>query len=131
MKISCIAGDTQTDNGGERYDGQVQRHTNGETDRATMQLTNGHTVEGHRWVYTYITTTYETKLHVFTFLQALMDEAMVLSVLPPSTSIDSEPSNMAVDWKLLRGKKRGTELTLSEQVLVKHSTTRSFKKVWG
>lgn len=51
----------------------------------------------------------ETQLH-FTFLQALMDEATVLSVLPPSTSTDSEPSNMADDWKLLQGRK-GTELT--------------------
>ena len=34
-----------------------------------------------------------------------MDEATVLSVLPPSTSTDSEPSNMADDWKLLQGKK--------------------------
>lgn len=58
---------------------------------------------------------------VFTFLQALMDEATVLSVLPPSPSTDSEPSNMADDWKLLQGNK-GTELTLSEQVLFSCST---------
>ncbi len=49
-----------------------------------------------------------------------MDEATALSVLPPSTSTDSEPSNMADDWKLLQGKK-GMELTLSEQVLVNAS----------
>lgn len=43
---------------------------------------------------------------VFTFLQAVMEEAMVLSVLPPSASVASEPSNMADDWKLLQGNKK-------------------------
>jgi len=42
---------------------------------------------------------------VFTFLQALMDEATVLSVLTPSNSTDSEPSNMADDWRLLQVKR--------------------------
>lgn len=43
-----------------------------------------------------------------TFLQALMDEAAVLSVLPPSAaSTHSEPSNIADDWKLLRRHMKG------------------------
>lgn len=62
-----------------------------------------------------------------TFLQALMDAATVLSALPPSTLTASEPSNMADDWKLLRGRE-GTELTLSEQVLVKCSALLFSKK---
>lgn len=49
-------------------------------------------------------TTGSSVFFVFTFLQALMDEATVLSVLPPSTSTHSEPSNMAEDWKLLQDK---------------------------
>lgn len=59
---------------------------------------------------------------IFTFLQALMDEATVLSVLTPSTSTDSEPSNMADDWKLLHGAQGQRELPLSKQILVKCST---------
>lgn len=43
-----------------------------------------------------------------TFLQALMDEAAVLSVLPPSAaSTHSEPSNIADDWKLLQRHMKG------------------------
>lgn len=76
------------------------------------------------------TQTHKTQLWVvffvvfFTFLQALMDEATVLSVLPPSTSTDSEPSNMADDWKLLQGKKgQGVEFVRASfcQTLLKRS----------
>lgn len=59
-----------------------------------------------------------------TFLQALMDDGTPLSVLPPSTSIDSEPSNMADDWKLLQGKRAQSWLCQSEF----SSKTSLFKK---
>lgn len=59
-----------------------------------------------------------------TFLQALMDDGTALSVLPPSTSIDSEPSNMADDWKLLQGKRAQSWLCQSEF----SSKTSLFKK---
>lgn len=120
MKISAAGGNTQTNNSGDRYDGQAQDVidvADGWSCSRQAEEHAGRSVDTLISLHTHMT----HSLFLSTFLQALMDEAMVLSTLAASTSTDSEPSNMADDWKLLRSKK-GTESSLSEQVLVKHAT---------
>lgn len=51
-----------------------------------------------------------------------MDEATVLSVVPPSTSTASEPSNMADDWKLLQEKGHGVDFVRATS----HQTLNTF-----
>lgn len=98
--ISCTAGSEQTGvNEKDKYDLK-------DAERSVWRVAAEHTDRGtHRFVDAYL---YQHKCtrhrSVFTFLQTLMEEAMEVSELPPSTSKDSEASNMADDWKLLQDK---------------------------
>lgn len=89
MKISGTARNKHIDWWKGKYDRQVHRNMSWETGKPPILLYPRCCDQDRFWTPS------------LTFLQALMDDGTALSVLPPSTSIDSEPSNMADDWKLL------------------------------